>query len=67
MTAISAVLKLQNTFQFISKYDLFKKKKIHCLLLSLSSDNFFSFRDKHEPERLALNGLADTTVAMEVT
>lgn len=25
------------------------------------------FRDKHEPERLALNGLADTTVAMEVT
>ncbi|MCI4378106.1 hypothetical protein PGIGA_G00212030 [Pangasianodon gigas] len=24
-------------------------------------------RDKHEPERLALNGLADTTVAMEVT
>lgn len=27
----------------------------------------FFFRENHEPERLGLNGIADTTVAMEVT
>lgn len=38
---------------------------------SFSICNYFpvfdSFRENHEPERLGLNGIAETTVAMEVT
>lgn len=28
---------------------------------------FSYYRENHEPERLGLNGIAETTVAMEVT
>jgi len=36
-------------------------------VLPVTTEYFFPCRENHEPERLGLNGIAETTVAMEVT